>query len=111
MIRPGELAPTKGGDSILALAFYMRAGSWLDFGDLDLAIADYSAALAINPMFGPALAERGSAWAEKGDFARAIADYNAALHINPRDDGTRMNLARALKQKYEDETRDPVVLN
>src|SRR5262245_60444861 len=84
MGRPGELAPARGGgDSVLAMAFYLRAGSWVGFGNLDLAIADYSAALAINPMFAPALAERGAVWAEKGDFQRAIADYNAALRINP----------------------------
>jgi tetratricopeptide (TPR) repeat protein len=108
MFKPGRLAPP---DSVLALALYMRAGSWADFGDLDLAIADYSAALAINPMFEPALAERGAVWAEKGDFDRAIADYNAALCINPRDANTRTNLATALEQKYEGETRNPVVLH
>ena len=111
MIRPGELAPTRGGDSVLALAFYMRAGSWVGSGELDLAIADYSAALAINPTFGPALAGRGATWAEKGNFARAIADYNAALRINPRDERTKLKLALVLKLKYESDTRDSVVLN
>ena len=111
MIRPGELAPAKSEDSILALAFYLRATNWADYGDLDLAIADFSAALAINPMFGAALAERGAVWAEKGDFDRAVADYSIALHINPHDVKTRMNLAVALEHKYESETPNPVVLN
>ena len=95
----------------MALTFYLRGNAWMEFGRLDLALADYDAALALNPMLAAALANRGTVWAQTGDFDRAIADYGTALRINPHDVGTRKNLAIALEQKYESETRSPVVLN
>ena len=111
MLQPVESTREWGGDSIMALTFYLRGKAWADFGRIDLAISDYDAALVINPMFTAALAERGAAWAQTGDFDRAIADYEAALRINPHDANTRLNLAFALDRQYESETRSPAVLN
>ena len=46
-------------------------------------IADYAAALNINPDDHEALSLRGDAYAEMGDYDSAIADYSAALRIEP----------------------------
>jgi tetratricopeptide (TPR) repeat protein len=51
--------------------------------DYDRAIADYTAALRINPDYATAYYNRGLAYANKKDYDRAIADYTAALRINP----------------------------
>jgi lipoprotein NlpI len=95
----------------MAMTFYLRGNGWVEFGRLDLAIADYGAALAINPMLAAAHAARGAAWAQAGDFERAIADYNTALEINPHDPDTRMNLAIAIQRQEEAGPRNPEFLN
>jgi len=103
MFQQGEFIPGQGSSPGFALAFYVRGNDWADAGKLDLAIADYNAALVINPMLAAALADRGVAWARKGDYDRAIADYDAALRIIPRDAKTRKNRAIAMDRKYESE--------
>jgi tetratricopeptide (TPR) repeat protein len=54
-------------------------------GDNNRAIADFTAALRINPDYAKAYRNRGYAYNEKGDYDRAIADFTAALRINPDD--------------------------
>ena len=105
-IQAGEFSPGRDGGPHMALAFYIRGNDLADAGKLDLAIADYGAALAINPMLAAAFADRGVAWARKGEYDRAIADYDAALRIIPRDERTRKNRAIALDRKYEAEARE-----
>jgi tetratricopeptide (TPR) repeat protein len=51
--------------------------------DYDKAIADYSAALAINPATPEILCARGHAYRRKGDYERAIEDYTVALGVKP----------------------------
>jgi tetratricopeptide (TPR) repeat protein len=101
LFKAGEFTPGQCNNSALALAFYIRGKDLADVGSLDAAIADYNAALTINPMFAAAMADRGVAWARKGDYDRAIADYDAALRIIPRDAKTRKNRAIALDRKYQ----------
>jgi tetratricopeptide (TPR) repeat protein len=52
-------------------------------GDLDGAIADYSAAIALDPKDVFAYNNRGNSWRDKGNLSRAIEDYSAALRIDP----------------------------
>jgi Tfp pilus assembly protein PilF len=52
-------------------------------GNLDAALKDYDKALAIDPRFAVALANRGDVYAKKGERDRAVADYRAALAIEP----------------------------
>jgi tetratricopeptide (TPR) repeat protein len=51
--------------------------------DYDLAIADYTSALAINPATPEILCARGHAYRRKGDYERAIEDYTVALGVKP----------------------------
>ena len=52
-------------------------------GDLDLALADFDAALKVNPRFDHARNNRGLVLARQGKFEAAIAEYGEALRIEP----------------------------
>jgi tetratricopeptide (TPR) repeat protein len=52
-------------------------------GDKDGAIADYTAAIAINPQYDAAFYNRALAWRDKGETAKADADSAEAVRINP----------------------------
>src|SRR5262245_47307200 len=111
MLQQRGFAPARRGKLVTALAFYLRGNSWAEFGNLDLAIADYNAALAINPMLAAALAGRGDAWARKGDLDRAITDYSTALQLNPHDLEARKRRAMALDTKQEWKAGENETLN
>ncbi|MDR2693770.1 MAG: tetratricopeptide repeat protein [Chitinispirillales bacterium] len=51
--------------------------------DYDQAIADYTAALALNPATPEILCARGHAYRRKGAYDRAIEDYTVALSVKP----------------------------
>jgi lipoprotein NlpI len=87
-IDSGKLAPRER-----AQAHLNRAVEWTNKNDYDRAIADYDAALKIDPKLAEAYQSRGSAWAHKGDPDRAIADFDAALRLNPKDAGALLGRA------------------
>lgn len=60
-------------------------------GDLDRAIADYDAALKVDPAYAEALNSRGMAWRAKGDRRRALTDFDAALRLKPDYEAARAN--------------------
>lgn len=52
-------------------------------GDQDRAIADFGAALRINPAYAAAFHNRAYAWRQKGEAARADADAAEAARLQP----------------------------
>jgi tetratricopeptide (TPR) repeat protein len=62
-----------------------RGVEWAAKGDHNRAIADYDAALRLNPKSADAHHNRGSAWANKGETDKAIADYDAAIRLDPAE--------------------------
>lgn len=65
------------------------------------ALADYSVALALDPVQADALNSRGEIFRRKGDRPRALADFGAALKLDPRHVAARENyrsLARELER-------------
>jgi tetratricopeptide (TPR) repeat protein len=52
-------------------------------GSLDQAMADYSRAIEIDPLFVEAYNNRGLVYQNKGSFNKAIDEYKKALTINP----------------------------
>ena len=60
-------------------------------GELDRAIADYDAALKVEPALAEALNSRGMAWRAKGDRRRALSDFDAALKLKPDYEAARAN--------------------
>jgi tetratricopeptide (TPR) repeat protein len=59
--------------------------------DYDRAIADYDAALKLDPKFQRAYNNRGAAWVKKGDRSRALQDYAEAVRLNPSDSTAAAN--------------------
>lgn len=52
-------------------------------GEYDLAIADFSQAIALEPDNALAYFDRGIAYGSKGDYDLAIADFGQAIALNP----------------------------
>ena len=95
-LETGKLSPRERAQVLVS-----RGVEWANKRDYDRAIADYDAALKIDPKFSEALHNRGSAWAHKGDPDRAIADFDAALRINPKNENALHARAVELSVKGE----------
>ncbi len=67
----------------LALAYTHRGGAYLQTGDLEHALADFNAALALKPDNESALNARAKVLDSKGDHDRALADWTSALSLKP----------------------------
>lgn len=52
-------------------------------GSYDLAVAEATAAIALDPTAAEAYAARGRAYAKKGLYEKAVADYDAAIARKP----------------------------
>ena len=68
-------------------------------GDMDGAIASWTAWLKKNPKDANAYDNRGSAKANKGDFDGAVADHSRAIELNPKDAGAYNNRGTAEAHK------------
>jgi lipoprotein NlpI len=66
-----------------ATAFYDRADSYAALKKDDLAIADYTSALALAPDNYSVLIDRGSLYEEKKQYDKARADFAAAVRRRP----------------------------
>src|SRR5262244_928116 len=60
-----------------------RGDAYVTKHDYDGAVADYDAALQIEPNNPHIYNARGSAYQKKGDYDAAIADYDAAIRLDP----------------------------
>jgi tetratricopeptide (TPR) repeat protein len=70
-------------DPATAEEYEVRASRRYDEGRYDQAIADYSAALRIDPQLTSAMLNRGWAFYLKEDYQTAMADFDAALKLDP----------------------------
>lgn len=75
---------SKGAKVKLKHAYFNRGVAWSGQNKYDLAIADYTAAIKIEPKYREAYNNRGNAYRRKGDHALAIADYTEAIKLNPK---------------------------
>ncbi len=77
------LIRTKGLSSKpLADAYNSRGIAYASKGQLDLAIADYTDAIAANPSDDTPFNNRGAIFLLKGDFDKAIADFSEVLKLD-----------------------------
>ena len=69
----------------------------------DLAIADFTAALRIDPNNASTYYERGRLYNNKGDSDQAITDFNQAIRLNPNDVSAyaARGVAYSYKQEYD----------
>jgi tetratricopeptide (TPR) repeat protein len=68
-----------------ASAHYNRGVSYRNKSDDEKALADYEAALALNPQYASPYNGRGNIKADRNDLDGALADYNEALRLDPRN--------------------------
>ena len=71
---------------------------FLEKGDLDKAVADFTEAIRLIGIAAPQAAaieycNRGIAYRRKGDLNRAILNHTQAIRLNPSDDGAFFNRA------------------
>jgi tetratricopeptide (TPR) repeat protein len=86
------------------VAFHNRGCAFAAEGRPDLAIADYTAAIALLPSYASAWYDRGSVYLLQGIPDKAIADLTEAARLNPRRADARNNRGVAyLEEKRYDE--------
>lgn len=80
-------------DTFIRVAVRAQAGlAWVNAGKTEPAIADFDAALALDPENADVLIDRAQAHATAGDYWDAIADLDKAVALAPGD-----GLAHALR--------------
>lgn len=91
------------------VALWGRGAAYGGLGEFDQAIADYDAAIRIDPKFGFAFASRAGAWLAKGEYAKALDDCDKAIHLDPKSAAAHNDRAwmRATcrDEKYRDGTK------
>ncbi len=68
----------------LEVAYTNRGEAYASRKEFDLAIADYTKAIEINPKYARAYDGRGVAYTSKGDYPRAVADVTRAVELAPK---------------------------
>ena len=97
----GAALKTKPGREERFNAFYNRGIAYYFKGHLNLAAADYTEALILNPHDTPTLNLRAAAYFDGKNYDKAIADYNAVLRIRPDDRNAQSGLERAQRMRRE----------
>ena len=82
-------------------AYFNRGVEWSGQSKYDNAIADYTAAIKIDPKYREAYNNRGNAYRRKGDHALAIADYTEAIKLNPKRGLYYRNRGTVLQDRRE----------
>jgi len=75
----------------LAIAYYNRANAYVEKGNDNKAIEDFTAAIELDPEAVRALINRANAYARKADFELAVADFNAAVKLDPNQSKIYLN--------------------
>jgi len=92
----------------LATAHFDRGIAWANSGNYNNAIADYNAAISINPHFVDAYLSRGVAWVKKGEYDKAIPNFDQVIQFNAQNaeayDGR--GVAWLNKGEYDKSTAD-----
>ena len=81
---------------------YMNRGNvWMRKGIYPEAIANFNAALRLDPKNAGAYGNRGNAWLYRGEYDRAIADFDEVTRLDPRDALSFHNRGIAWRSKGE----------
>jgi tetratricopeptide (TPR) repeat protein len=82
----GASAPKTAG------AYLDRGLTLANQGEWEIAIEDFTEAIALDPNYAAAYNNRGIVYCNKRDYDKAIADYNQALRIDPNYANAKNNL-------------------
>jgi len=63
--------------------YHNRAWIWVNKGNYDKAIKDFSKAISIDPKLDASYYGRASIWFKKADFQRAVIDAKEAVKLKP----------------------------
>jgi lipoprotein NlpI len=98
----------KQPDELFASVYLLRANCYVQKGDLNRGIADYTMSIALNPKEHRSYLLRGRAYRERGEYERAIADHTKAFELAPTD-ASNLKLrafAQYLKGEYAGAAED-----
>ena len=84
-------------------AFYNRGNKYYEDQKYDLAIADYTKAIALNPKFLDAYLSRGVCYKKKEQYTEAFADYAKVIQLNPKEPAVYKNqgIIYEIQKNYE----------
>ncbi|MBI3705208.1 MAG: tetratricopeptide repeat protein [Rhizobiales bacterium] len=82
----------------LGTVYHSRGYEYMMLREFDLAIADFTQSIRVDPSITNPYVNRCVCYRRKGDFAKAVADANSALRIDPNDREARLCLERAQRQ-------------
>ena len=80
------------------MAYYMRGCARVDAGETEMAIEDFSRAIALDPENVESLRNRALLYCELGEPDRAVRDYDAIIRLEPEDPTVREERQLALEQ-------------
>ncbi|MGE0154470.1 MAG: tetratricopeptide repeat protein [Reyranellaceae bacterium] len=88
---------------LTAMAHNNRGVAYDRTGNSNEALADYNAAIALDPDYANAYSNRGTVYAERGEFDAAFADFDKALRLKPGFEPTLRARAEAWQRsgQYE----------
>lgn len=80
-----------------------RGLAYLDRGEYDFAIIDFTQAVRLNKDYADGYHNRGIAYQKKGEYNKAILDYSEAIKINPKYLNAYINrgIANYQNKEYE----------
>ena len=84
-----------------AAEYVARGNRYSRNGVYERAIADYTAAIALDGGLADAWFNRGVSWYEVGDYGQSIADLTEAIRLNPEDDNYYSR--RSLSYLFDDQ--------
>lgn len=67
-----------------AVAYFNRGNDYMKKEHDELALADYTKAIQLNPKFSQAYNNRGRIYARQQKYDLAIADFTKAIELNPQ---------------------------
>ena len=68
-------------------AYLQRGNAYKTIGRFDLALADWSQSITLDPNQPDAFTARGAYYKSQNDSAKALADFERSLQLNPTVDG------------------------
>ncbi|OSI72396.1 hypothetical protein BSZ21_07060 [Bradyrhizobium canariense] len=93
------IAAGRGGPQALAMAHNNRGIAYAAKVDYDRAVADFEAAIGIDPTFAKPVNNRGAARLRTGDYDAAMEDFDRAIALQPAYPGAFVNRAEGWLKK------------